>query len=204
MGPFLKKNWPLFALFAAIGVILYLMMALDRANDEAIAQLMADRAVAKHLAASKAIIAKYAGLNAAKDQELNTWRQGNKILSAEIQAKRKELSIKAKTLAEAQASLDNCVEYVGEMNVRYTTRLDECENLWRSKVELKDAEIAEWKAKDEASIKAIGLLTAKYSALVLHNRKKLIIGPQIHYGTAGVSVGIGATWELFRFKTPGQ
>src|SRR5574343_1276794 len=70
---FLKKNWPLLALFVAVGVILTLLMLLDRAQDDAIASMMADRTVAKHRAAREAIITKYAILNAAKDQELITW-----------------------------------------------------------------------------------------------------------------------------------
>jgi hypothetical protein len=200
----LKKYWPFIALFVAIGAILYLAMALDRENDEVIANLMADRTMAKHRADRDAIIAKYAKLNAAKDQELITWRQGNKVLAAKIVAKQKELNVKVTTLAEAEAKYEKLNAFLGEVSYTFTEKLSECDRLWGEKLALKDAEIAEWKAKDEASAKIIGQLTKRVAILVLNKQKKLVVGPQAGYGIQGYHVGIGVTWDLFRFKAPGQ
>jgi hypothetical protein len=201
---FLKKNWPFLALFVAVGVILTLLMLLDRAQDDAIASMMADRTVAKHRAAREAIITKYAILNAAKDQELITWRQGNKVLAAKIVAKQKELNVKVTTLAEAEAKYEKLNAFLGEISYTFTEKLSECDRLWGEKLALKDAEIAEWKAKDASSAKTIGDLTMRVAALALNKQKRLVVGPQAGYGLQGYHVGFGITWELFRFKAPGQ
>jgi hypothetical protein len=200
----LKKYWPFIALFVAIGAILYLAMALDRENDEVIANLMADRTMAKHRADRDAIIAKYAKLNAAKDQELITWRQGNKVLAAKIVAKQKELNVKVTTLAEAEAKYEKLNAFLGEISYTFTEKLSECDRLWGEKLALKDAEIAEWRAKDASSAKTIGDLTMRVAALALNKQKRLVVGPQAGYGLQGYHVGIGVTWDLFRFKAPGQ
>ena len=200
----MKKYWPFIALFVAIGAILYLTMALDRENDEVIANLMADRTMAKHRADRDAIIAKYAKLNAAKDQELITWRQGNKVLAAKIVAKQKELNVKVTTLAEAEAKYEKLNAVLGEISYTFTEKLSECDRLWGEKLALKDAEIAEWKAKDASSAKTIGDLTMRVAALALNKQKRLVVGPQVGYGLQGYHVGFGITWELFRFKAPGQ
>jgi hypothetical protein len=200
----LKKYWPFIVLFVAISAILYLTMALDRANDEVIANLMADRTMAKHRADRDAIIAKYAKLNAAKDQELITWRQGNKVLAAKIVAKQKELNVKVTTLAEAEAKYEKLNAFLGEISYTFTEKLSECDRLWGEKLALKDAEIAEWKAKDASSAKTIGDLTMRVAALALNKQKRLVVGPQAGYGLQGYHVGFGITWELFRFKAPGQ
>ncbi len=204
MGAFLKKNWPFFALFVFAGVIMYLAMALDRANDEVIADLMADRTMAKHRAASKAIVAKYALLNAAKDQELTTWRQGNKALAAKIVEKQKALNTTVTTLAEAKDKYDRLDAYLGEVSYTFMEKLAEGDRLWGEKVALKNAEIAEWRDKDERSINTIGSLTKRIAMLTLARQKRLIVGPQIGYGLQGYHVGVGITWDLFRFKAPGQ
>ena len=208
MGAFLKKNWPLFALFVAMGVIMYLMMALDRANDEAIADLMADRTMAKHRAERNAIVAKYAKLNAAKDQELTTWRKGNKALAAKIVEKQKALNTTVTTLAEAKDKYDRLDAYLGEVSYTFMEKLAEGDRLWSEKMAIKDAEIAEWKAKDETNINTIGSLTKRIVMLTLARQKKLVAGLQAGYGLTphGVTgyVGAGITWELFRFKAPGQ
>jgi len=204
MGAFLKKNWPLLVLFVACGVIMYLMMALDRANDEVIADLMADRTMARHRAERNAIIAKYAKLNTAKDQELTAWRQGNKALAAKIVEKQKALNTTVTTLAEAEAKYDKLNSFLGEVSFIYQEKLAEGDRLWGEKLAIKDAEIAEWKAKDETNIKTIGGLTKCIAMLTLARQKKLVIGPQVGYGLRGYHVGVGITWELFKFKVPGQ
>lgn len=204
MAAFLKAHWKSIALFLLAGAVMYLAMALDRANDDAIASMMADRTVAKHRAAREAIITKYAILNAARDQELTTWREGHKALAAKIVAKQKELNVKVTTLAEAEAKYEKLNAYLGEVSYTFTEKLSECDRLWGEKLALKDAEIAEWKAKDEASAKIIGQLTKRVAILVLNKQKKLVVGPQAGYGLQGYHVGIGVTWDLFRFKAPGQ
>lgn len=204
MGKALKKYWPFLALFAALGVIMYLMMALDRANDEVIAGLMSDRAMAKHRAASKAIVAKYAKLNTAKDQELTTWRQGNKALAAKIVEKQKALNTTVTTLAEAAEKYDRLNAYLGEVSYAFVERLAEGDRLWGGKLALKDKEIAEWKAKDETNINTIDHLTKRIVMLQLARQKRLVVGPQVGYGLQGYHVGVGITWDLFRFKAPGQ
>ena len=202
----IKAHRKIIALAVAGIALLLAIRAWERSHDAAIAQMMADKIMAKHRAASKAIIAKWAKLNAAKDQELATWKQGNQVLSAEIQAKRRELSIKAKTLAEAQAALDKCTAYLGEVDASYTLKLSECENLWRSKVALKDAEILEWRAKDEASIVTIGDLTKRLVMAQLDKGKRLVFGPQAGYNpiTKQGYVGFGGTYDVgLRFKVGG-
>lgn len=204
MASFLKAHWKSIALFLLAGAVMYLAMALDRANDEAIAGMMADRTVAKHRAASEAIITKYAILNAAKDQELVTWREGNKALAAKIVAKQKELNVTVTTLAEAEAKYDRLNAYLGEVSFIFNEKLSECDRLWGEKLTLKDAEISEWKAKDDTSAKTIGQLNKRITILVLNKRKRLVVGPQVGYGLQGYHIGVGITWELFRFKAPGQ
>jgi hypothetical protein len=200
----LKKYWPFIALFVAIGAILYLTMALDRENDEVIANLMADRTMAKHRADRDAIIAKYAKLNAAKDQELTTWRQGNKVLAAKIIEKQKALNVTVTTLAEAEAKYNRLDEYLGYVSDSFMERIAAGDRMYSETLAIKDAEIAEWRAKDEANTRTIGVLTKQIVMLTLSRQKRLVVGPQVGYGLQGYHVGFGITWELFRFKAPGQ
>lgn len=204
MASFLKAHWKSIAMFLLAGAVMYLAMALDRAQDEAIAAMMADKAAAKHRAAHDAIVTKYAILNAAKDQELVTWRDGNRALAAKIVAKQKELNVKVTTLAEAEEKYERLNAYLGEVSFIYAGKLSECDKLWGDKLALKDAEIAEWRAKDDASAKTIGQLNKRITILVLNKRKRLVVGPQVGYGLQGYHIGVGITWELFRFKAPGQ
>jgi hypothetical protein len=204
MAAFLKKYWPLMALIVAIGVILYLMGALDRANDEVIAGLVADQAVAKHRADRNKIIAKYAPLNAALTAEAVTLQQGNKVLAAKVVAKQKALVLKDGTLAETRAKLEECSSFLGSISYEYNERLVKADKLRLDQLAIKDAELAEWMAKDEQSAKTIGDLTKRVVMLTLDKRKRLVVGPQVGYGFGGPYVGAGVTWELFRFKVPGQ
>ncbi len=204
MAAFLKKNWSLLALFVAVGVILYLIMALDRANDEAIASMMADKAMVRHRVERQAIIAKYAPLNAALTAEAVTLQQGAKVLAAKVVAKQRELVLKDGTLAQTRAKLEECSALLGSISYEYNEQLVKADRLRLEQIAVKDAEIAEWKAKDERSINTIGQMTKRIVMLTLNKRKRLIVGPQVGYGFGGPYVGAGVTVELFRFKVPGQ
>jgi hypothetical protein len=202
---FLKANWPLLALFLAIGGIMLLGQELENANDEAIAQMMADKAMAKHRAASKAIVEKYVALNAVQDA---------KIIALQAKGKAQDISVarwridseakqkKIKTLEGCAVLLDECQQFVVNLQLRCVAERDGLNAEWSSKVELKDAEIAEWKAKDSRSTILIGELTRQGVMLQLKAQRKLVIGPQVGYNplTKTGYVGFGATYEVFRAK----
>jgi hypothetical protein len=204
MAAFLKKYWPLMALIVAIGAILYLMGALDRANDEVIAGLVADKTMAKHRADREKIIAKYAPLNAALTAEAVTLQQGSRVLAAKVVAKQRELVLKDGTLAQTRAKLEECSAFLGSISYEYNEQLVKADKLRLEQIAVRDAEITEWRAKDERSINTIGQMTKRIVMLTLNKRKRLIVGPQVGYGFGGPYVGAGVTVELFRFKVPGQ
>jgi hypothetical protein len=204
MKAFLKKYWPFLALFASLGVIMFLMQALDRENNEVIANLMADKAMAKHRAASQAIVAKYAPINAALAQQAVALQQGNVALAAKVVVKQKALILKDGTLIETRAKLAECSAFLGSISYEYNEQLVKADKLRLDQLAAKDAEIADWMARDERSTKTIGELTKRVVKLTLENRKRLAFGPQGGYGTGGAYAGFGATYVLFRFKAPGQ
>ncbi|MCK9571619.1 hypothetical protein M0R72_21895 [Candidatus Pacearchaeota archaeon] len=204
MASFLKRNWPLLALFVAVGVILTLLMALDRAQDDAIAAMMADRSMAQVRARDAAIVAKYQPQIAAKDQELATLRQGVQNLSAKVVEKHRQLTeaqAKVKDLAGCQVLLDDARAYILAIDADYTAQLSEYDRLWGEKFDLKAQECDE---RIAALTAKLGSVTESAYKAALANRKKLVIGPQVHYGTGGMSVGFGITWELWRLRAPGQ
>jgi hypothetical protein len=203
---FLRKNWPLLALFLAVGAILYLIMALDRAQDDAMAQIIADRAVAQHRKGRETIIAKYAPLHAALVQQAVTLQQGNKALADKVVAKQKELILKDGTLTETRAKLAECSAFLGSISYEYNEQLVKADKLRLEQLALKDSEIAEWRARDEASTNTIGQLTRRIVMLTLAKRKRLVVGPQAGYDPLSKSayIGFGGTYDIgLRFKVPG-
>lgn len=203
MGAFLKKNWPLLALFVAIGVILTLLVALDRAQDDAIATLMADKAMRQVRARDAAIVAKYKPLLTAKDQELATLRLGVQRLGVTVAEKHRKLveaQAKVRDLEGCQFLLQETIDTLESTSNEYTEKLSECDSLWGSKYATLEAREAERVA---ALTKRLGQVTESAYKAALRNSRKLIIGPQVHYGTGGMSVGFGVTWELWRLRAPG-
>jgi hypothetical protein len=206
MTAFLKKNWPLLAWFVFAGIICFLIMALDCAQDDAMAQIIADRAVAQHRKGREAIIAKYTPLHAALVQQAITLQQGNKALADKVVAKQKALILKDGTLTETRAKLAECSAFLGSISYEYNERLVKADKLRLEQLALKDSEIAEWRARDEASTNTIGQLTKRVVTLTLAKRKRLVVGPQAGYNplTKQPYIGFGGTYDIgLRFKVPG-
>jgi hypothetical protein len=206
MGTFLKKHWLLLALFLAGGAFLLFIQHLNSSNDEAIAQIMADRVVGKLRARVAALDAKYAALNAAKDGEIIALQQGRKVLSGQVVKWRKfseDAQAKIKDLEGCMAGLDDCQAKVAEIDAAYTIELAKADRACGEKVALKDAELAERRTLDTANINTIGNLTKRVVMLEQWKRRKLVIGPQAGYGPGGAYVGVGVTFEIFRIKAPG-
>jgi len=204
MASALKSAIPA-AVLVAMGMgLLALLQHWDGALDREIADLMADRVMAKHRAAHNAIIAKYAALNAAKDKDVATFKQGNGALAAKVVAKQRELNLKDGNLAETRAALTECNRFLGEVSYEYSQRLLLADQLRLEQLAIKDAEIAEWRARDEANISTIGKLTKQIVIATSKSSRKLIIGPQVGYGINGGYVGIGATIKFFALRAPGQ
>jgi hypothetical protein len=204
MASTLKKAIPA-AVLVILGMgLLALLQHWSGALDREIAGIMADRVMAQHRAAREAIIAKYAKLNAAKDKELATFKSGNEALAAKVVAKQRELNIKDGTLAETRATLTECNRFLGEVSYEYSQRLLKADQLRLEQLAIKDAEIAEWRARDEASTKTIGQLTKQLVVATSKDKRRLIIGPQVGYGINGGYVGFGATIKFFALRAPGQ
>lgn len=201
---YLKAHWRTLALIAAGIVLILAVNHFSGAYDDAIAQIMADQAVARHRAAREAIIAKYAALNAAKDLEVVAFKQGNAVLAAKVVAKQKELNVKVNTLQEATAKLSECTSFLGEISYEYNQRLIKADGLRLEQLAIKDAEIEEWKKKDSGLTSVVGTMTKRIVQLEAWKQRKLVIGPQVGYGIGGAYIGVGATWELVRLKAPGQ
>lgn len=206
MASLIKRNWKKIVLVALGVIFLLLVNYWQGATDRAIASLMADRVMAQERARAAAIEAKYAALNAAKDQELAALRQGREVLSGQVVAWRKkseDAQAKVKTLEGCNTLLNECQAKVTSLDADYTTKLTETDALWCSKVALKDAEILEWKGKDTRLTNRMGELTKALVLAQLKAQRKLIIGPQAGYGAGGAYVGFGFTYEIARFKVPG-
>ena len=203
MAQTLKKAIPA-AVLVALGMgLLALLQHWDGALDREIAGIMADRVVAKHRAAHNAIIAKYAAFNAAKDKEVATFKQGNEALAAKVVAKQRELNLKDGNLAETRAALESCNAFLGEVSFEYNQRLLLADQLRLEQLAIKDAEILEWRARDEANTVTIGQLTKQLVIATSRDKRRLIIGPQVGYGLNGGYVGFGATVQVVRVKIPG-
>jgi hypothetical protein len=77
------------------------------------------------------------------------------------------------------------------------------DRMYSETLAIKDAEIAEWRAKDEANTRTIGVLTKQIVMLTLSRQKRLVVGPQVGYGLNGYHVGVGVTLDIgLRFKAP--
>lgn len=201
---FIEKNWRELLLLAAAVVIMLLVQAMDRSTDDAIAAMMADRSMAQVRARDAAIVAKYQPQIAAKDQELATLRQGVQNLSAKVVEKHRQLTeaqAKVKDLAGCQVLLDDARAYILAIDADYTAQLSEYDRLWGEKFDLKAQECDE---RIAALTRRLDQVTESAYKAALANRKKLVIGPQVHYGTGGMSVGFGITWELWRLRAPVQ
>jgi len=204
MASTLKKAIPA-AVLVLLGMgFLALLQHWDGALDREIAGIMADRVMAQHRAAREVIIAKYAALNAAKDKELVTFKSGNEALAAKVVAKQRELNIKDGTLAETRAALTECNRFLGEVSYEYSQRELLADKLRLEQLAIKDAEISEWRIRDDANINTIGKLTKQLVIATSKSSRKLIIGPQVGYGINGGYVGIGATIKFFALRAPGQ
>jgi len=206
MGTFLKKHWPLFALFLAIGVIMFQIQSCDSRNDKDIAGMMADRVVTRLRARVTALDAKYAALNAEKDGELVVMQAQWGVDRAKAAAWRKrseEAQAKVTTLEGCNALLDDCQANAEFFDGILDARTQGLVRWSNERVALKDAELTERRALDSTNIDTIGKLTKRVAMLELWKRRKLVIGPQAGYGPGGMYVGVGATFEIFRIKAPG-
>ncbi len=197
----IKKYLP----WAIVGALLLTgAQYLKHKDDDAIAALMTDKALRMVRARDAAIVAKYAPKLAAKDKELATLRQGVHALGATVAEKHRKLveaQAKVRDLEGCQFLLQETIDTLESTSNEYTVKLSECDSLWGSKYALLEAREAERVA---ALTKRLGEVTESAYKAALANRKKLIIGPQVHYGTGGLSVGFGLTWELWRLRAPGQ
>jgi hypothetical protein len=203
---FIKAHWQILVLIAVGLAILALMQYLDNANDAAIARLLADKAVSRERIAREAIENKYLVLNAAKDAEIIAMKAQRDAKAIEVGKWRASSEAKQKLITELQPCmvlLDDCQQYVVTQEIDHKAALAQTDALCDSRVELKDAEILEWKGKDTRLTNRMGELTEALYKAELKARRKLIIGPQAGYGPGGAYVGFGATFELFRLKMPG-
>jgi hypothetical protein len=204
MGAFLKKNWPLCALFVAVGAIMTLAMKLDQANDNILAGKMAGKALTKIIVDDAKIIVRHQAAIDAKDKEMATLQQGVQNLGAKVVEKHKQLTeaqAKNKDLAGCNLLLDDARAYILKLKDDYSMALDEQARLYTDRFALQEAR--ENERVQALTRKLDQVITSAYRA-ELRNSRKLIIGPQVHYGTGGMSVGFGVTWELWRVRAPGQ
>ena len=199
---FIGKNWRELLLFAAAGVIMLTVQALDRGNGDAIAAMMADQSVKQFRARDAKIVARYAPLIAAKDAELAAIRSAEAAAVSRVGERDRQLArerAKVKTLADCRTMLAERDAQLKQQAEDHDDRFQSLDTTWGDKFALRVRQDAE---RLDAAVTRIGQLAQDNARLQLRARAKLIIGPQVGYGPGGAYIGVGATYEVVRIRWP--
>jgi hypothetical protein len=201
-GAFIRKYWRELLLFAAAGVVMALIQALDRSTDDAIAGMMADKALRQVRARDAAIVAKYSPQLAAKDAELAAIRSAQVAAVAQVGERDRQLTAaraKVKDLAGCKALLER---QQAEAKQRAEADNDRFNAMDAAHVE----KYALLEKQNGERISSLGGDLAQQikdnARLRLQLRRRLAVGPVAGYGPGGAFVGVGVMYEVVRIKAP--
>jgi len=201
MGAFLKTNWKIIALFVALGLIMYLCMAMNQATDNAIAGMMTDQTMRKVRADRE----EYNRIIAGKDVVIAA-KTGQ--ASAAINERDAADALAAKRLDEIR-KIKDCEKRAQALDIEITNRAV-AEYNFRASLRIAFGEmVLAFNDKINTQAKRITKLEISNERLIRENiklgvrmQRRLVFGPQIGYGLQGYHIGFGLTWEMIRFKSP--
>lgn len=198
----LRKYWRELLLFAAAGVVMFQIQACDKRNDDAIVDMMADKALHQVRARDAAIVARYAPQLAAKDAELAAIRSAQAGAVAKVQQRDRLLAAERAKVKD----LAGCRDLLAKRDAELKSQAEEACSRFKAMDAANSEKYALLEKQDAERISSLGGDLTKAIrenvTLRLQLQRRLAIGPVAGYGPGGAFVGVGIMYEVVRIRPP--
>ncbi len=205
----IKKYWlPVVLVIVGIGAYLYINH-LQGASDKAIADMMADKVMARHHAAIKKIRDAYEPLQKKATAKINELNNGIDQLSNLVDKKNKDLNAARKEIDKLKSCpdkliatnviLDQSMGFTLYLNNEYKIKVGALNLAWNYKFLLKQGELDDVLKENEKTITELGDAVRQAVLAKLQLKRRFGIGGFVGIAPDGKpTVGVGLTLTIIR------